>query len=175
MNLQPILEDDVIVARPLTANDFETLYEVASDPEIWEQHPSKTRYQKDVYTTFFEGALKSGGAFIIYDKKSEEAIGGSRFYNHNEKEKSIFIGYTFYAKKYWGTGVNHRMKRLMMDYAFKFVDKIIFHVGAFNFPSQKSIEKLDVEKTGEELVEYYGEQPRLNFVYVMRKEKYLPE
>lgn len=172
MNLHPVLEDDMIMARPLSPEDFDTLYSVASDPAIWQQHPSKTRYQPEVFKTFFEGAIKSDGAFIIYDKKSGEPIGGTRFYNYNEKEKSVFIGYTFYAKTYWGKGINHRMKKLMVNYAFQFVDKIIFHVGAENFPSQKSIERFGAEKTGEEVVEYYGEQPRLNFVYEIRKEAF---
>lgn len=172
MDLHPVLEDDRIIAKPLTADDFKALYSVASDPAIWKQHPNKNRYEMNVFKTFFEGALKSGGAYIIYDKQSGDPIGGSRFYNYNEKDKSIFIGYTFYAPKCWGTGINHRMKRLMMKYAFTFVDKVIFHVGAVNYPSQKSIEKLGVKKVREEEVAYYGEPSRLNFVYEMTKDEF---
>jgi hypothetical protein len=34
------------------------------------------------------------------------------------------------------------MKRLMLDYAFKFVDRVIFLVGTTNFRSQKAMNKI---------------------------------
>lgn len=172
MNLQPLLEDELLIARPLRETDFEELYSVANDPEIWEHHPNKNRYQRDVFQTFFEGALKSGGAYIIYDKKSGKPIGGTRFYDWNEDEKAVLIGYTFFAKKYWGKGINHRMKKLMLQHAFQFVEKVIFHIGAVNIPSQKSIEKLGAVKTGEMEVKYFGESPKLNFVYEITAKSY---
>ena len=43
LNLQPeILEDDLTKLIPLQESDLDTLYKVASDPLIWEQHPNKT-------------------------------------------------------------------------------------------------------------------------------------
>jgi RimJ/RimL family protein N-acetyltransferase len=48
-DLQPTLENTWIRLRPLRAEDFEALYAVAADPLIWEQHPSRTRYQRDVF------------------------------------------------------------------------------------------------------------------------------
>ena len=51
--LQPFLENENVQLVPLQENDFEALYEVASDPLIWEQHPSKDRYKIEVFTTFF--------------------------------------------------------------------------------------------------------------------------
>lgn len=172
MHLQPLLEDEAVRLQPLSADDFDRLYAVASDPKVWENHPNKNRYQEDVFRTFFEGAVKSGGAYIIFDKGTEEAIGGTRFYDLNEKEKSVLIGYTFFAKKYWGKGMNHRVKRLMLNYAFQFVDKVIFHIGAENTPSKKSIAKLGAHKVSELEVQYYGEAPKLNFVYEINKEDF---
>ncbi len=173
MDLQPILEDEVVKLIPLTSDDFETLYAVASDPEVWAQHPNKNRYQRDVFMTFFEGAIQSGGAYIIYDKATGEAIGGTRFYDFNQETKSVLIGYTFFAKAYWGKGMNHRVKRLMLNYAFRFVDKVIFHIGADNTPSKKSIVKLGAVKVDEREVKYFGEAPKLNYVYEIRKQDFL--
>ncbi len=173
MNLQPVLEDELILARPLKENDFEELFSVASDPAIWEQHPNKDRYKREVFEKFFEGAIRSGGAYLVYDKKSKVAIGGTRFYDFDPAQSQLLIGYTFFAKSCWGKGYNHRLKRLMLNYAFNFVDKIIFHIGALNIRSQKSIEKLGAVKTGELEVKYYGEIPKLNFEYQILKKDYL--
>lgn len=172
MNFQPVLEDEIIIAQPLKADDFEALFKVASDPKIWDQHPNKNRYQRDVFKTFFEGALASGGALLVIDKKSEEIAGCSRFYDWDETKKSILIGYTFFAKKFWGRGYNLRLKNLMLHHAFQFAQTVIFHIGATNFRSQKSITKLGAVKTGEQEIKYYGEAPKLNFIYSIEKESF---
>jgi len=167
MNLQPHLSNELIALDTLREVDFEELYAVASDPFIWEQHPNPDRYKRDVFAIYFEGALQSKGAFIIRDKISKEAIGSTRFYDYLPDQKEIKIGYTFYARKYWGKGINPIVKRFMLNYAFQFVDKVIFHVGANNIRSQKAMEKLGAITVGLEEVTYFGEATRLNIVYAI--------
>ncbi len=169
-NLQPILENEFVKIRPLTKSDFEELYTVASDPLIWEQHPNPDRYKRAVFETFFKGAIESGGAFIIFDKQTNEVIGSSRYYDYDEKNKSILIGYTFFARNHWGGKYNSSVKQLMIQHAFQFVDTVIFHIGANNIRSQKAIERIGANKIGELEVEYYGEPSKLNFVYEIKKQ-----
>jgi RimJ/RimL family protein N-acetyltransferase len=168
-DLQPTLESPAALLKPLQQEDFEALYKTASDAKIWEQHPNKDRWQREVFLNYFQGAIESKGALLIIDQASGEIAGCTRFYNYNETEKSILIGYTFYAVKFWGKGLNPAVKRLMMDYIFQFVDKVHFHIGATNFRSQVAIQRLGATKIGEESVAYYGETSKLNFVYEIRK------
>jgi len=173
-NLQPIdLKNEIIQLIPLQETDFSALYKVASDPLVWEQHPNKLRYQRDVFQNFFEGAMLSKGAFLIRDTKTNEVIGSSRYYDFNENENStetsVLIGYTFIGRNFWGKGYNKALKKLMLDYAFQFVDKVYFHIGAYNYRSQKAIEKIGAQKVDEFEVEYYGEESKLNFVYLITK------
>lgn len=165
IDIQPTLEDAAARLEPLLEDDFDALYKVAADPKIWEQHPNRDRWQRDVFRKFFDGALESRGAFKVVDKASGEVAGSTRFYQYDELNRSIFIGYTFYARKFWGTGLNPAVKTLMIDYIFAFVDKVCFHIGATNFRSQAAIQRLGATKLGEETVAYYGEKPKLNFVY----------
>lgn len=169
-DLQPNhLKNNLISLSPLQEKDFEELYAVANDELLWEQHPNKLRYQRDVFQNFFEGAMLSGGAFLIRDSKTNEVVGSSRFYDYNEIENSILIGYTFIGRKFWGTNYNKSLKKLMLDYAFQHVNKVYFHIGAFNIRSQKAIEKIGAVKVDEFEVEYYGEDSKLNFVYLIEK------
>jgi len=156
----------------LQENDFEELYAVANDEQLWEQHPNKLRYQRAVFQNFFEGAMVSGGAFLIRDSKTNEIVGSSRFYDYNETENSILIGYTFIGRKFWGNNYNKSLKKLMLDYAFQHVNKVYFHIGAFNIRSQKAIEKIGAIKVDEFEVEYYGEDSKLNFVYLIDKSQW---
>lgn len=167
---QPTLKDENILLRPLLQNDFEELYKVASDPLIWEQHPNRDRYKKEVFQNYFNGAMESGGAFAVYDVPSGELMGSTRFYNYDASEKKVLIGYTFIARKFWGGVYNRAMKRLMMDYAFQYVDKVIYHIGANNMRSRKAMEKLGGKLVGSESIAYYGEKANENCVYQINKE-----
>lgn len=169
MNLQPTLENDFVRLIPLQETDFEPLFSVASDPKIWEQHPNKDRYKREVFENFFRGAMESTGAFKIIEKNTLEVAGSTRFYDYNAEDHSIFIGYTFYATKFWGSKLNSQVKKLMLEYIFQFIDKVNFHVGKNNIRSQKAMEKLGASKVDEVNVAYFGEPERLNVVFEITK------
>lgn len=169
MNLQPThLHNALVSLRPLSVTDFESLYAVASDPLIWEQHPNPDRYKREVFQNYFKGALESGGAFIVLNQH-EQVIGSTRFYDYDPAKSEIKIGYTFFARSCWGQNFNGSSKLLMLSYAFEFVNRVLFHVGASNIRSQKAMEKLGAIKIGEQEVAYYGEATRLNFVYLFQQ------
>jgi RimJ/RimL family protein N-acetyltransferase len=169
-NIQPELESEDLLLSPLQEDDFDALYEVASDRLIWAQHPNKDRWKKEVFQNFFTGAIQSKGAFKIVDKATGKAIGSTRFYDYDENDNSLLIGYTFYARAYWSKGVNPTVKCLMLDYIFSFVSKVGFHIGADNIRSQIAISRLGAIKVSEQEVTYFGETPKLNFVYEIKKE-----
>jgi RimJ/RimL family protein N-acetyltransferase len=171
-DLQPTLENESVKICPLKEDDFEELYKVASDPLIWEQHPTKTRYQKEVFQNYFKGAIESGGAFAVYDNKTGDMTGCTRFYDYDETAKSVLIGYTFIARHCWGSNYNRSMKSLMLDHAFHFVDKVIFHVGVMNMRSRKAMEKLGARLVGNAEKVYYGESVNPNCIYEMEKSRW---
>ena len=146
-DLQPTLRSEILELRPLRADDFEELYAAASDPLIWEQHPSD-RYKPDVFRKFFDEALESGGALIAIERKSDQVIGSSRFHCYDLERSEIEIGWTFLARSHWGGVYNGEMKRLMLTHAFKFVDNVIFFVGSTNLRSQRAVEKIGGVRVG---------------------------
>ncbi|MGV0757160.1 GNAT family N-acetyltransferase [Empedobacter brevis] len=171
-NFQTRLENEKVILYPLEEKDFDALYNVASDPEIWKQHPNKDRWKKEVFKTFFDGAIQSKGAFAIADKITKNVIGSTRFYDYNEEENSIFIGYTFYGTASWGKDINRLVKTTMLNHIFQFVSKVYFHIGAENIRSQIAIARIGAEKIAEQEVSYYGEASRLNHVYEITKMKW---
>lgn len=141
-DLQPTLKGRLIELRPLTRGDFDFLFAAASDPLIWEQHPESDRYQRDVFQGYFDGAIDSGGAFAIIEPKSGRMIGSSRFCNLDEAANEIEIGWTFLEREFWGGTYNRELKSLMLQHAFRFVDRVLFVVGKNNLRSQKALEKI---------------------------------
>ena len=168
-DLQPHLKGELIELRPLAPDDWDELFAVASDSLIWEQHPESDRYKEDVFRAFFNGALESGGAFAIIDRKTRQIIGSTRFYGHDPEKSEIEIGWTFLARKYWGGRYNREMKDLLLAHAFQFVESVVFFVGETNFRSQKAIEKIGALKLGTATRAYGNHPPATNVKYVIRK------
>jgi N-acetyltransferase len=168
-DLQPHLKGELIELRPLRADDWDELFAVASDPLIWEQHPEIDRYKEDVFKIFFEDALRSGGAFVVVDTKTQQIIGSTRFHGYDPEKSEIEIGWTFLARKYWGGRYNAEMKQLMLTHAFKFVENVVFFVGENNIRSQKATEKIGAVKSGTARRVYGNRPASLNVRYLIKK------
>jgi len=139
---QPVLKGSLVELRPLRAEDFDGLYAVANDPLLWEQHPATDRYEEPVFREFFREAMESGGALVAIEVESQRVIGSSRFHGYNKERSEVEIGWTFLARSHWGGLYNREMKRLMLQYAFRFVDSVAFIIGAENVRSQRAVEKI---------------------------------
>jgi RimJ/RimL family protein N-acetyltransferase len=146
--LQPTLRGDLLGLRPLAEDDFDALFAVASDPLIWEQHPASDRYQEDVFRGFFREAMSSGGALLATDVRDGRVIGSSRFHGYDAARSEVEIGWSFLARAYWGGRYNAEMKRLMLEHAFRFVDRVVLLIGQRNIRSQRAAEKIGALRNG---------------------------
>lgn len=145
MNLQPTLENELVRIRPLKPQDFESLYAVANDPKIWEQHPCKRNVRSE-FEKFFQESIESKGALIILDRTSGEIIGSSRFKEIEGFSNGVEIGWTFIARTHWGGNYNKAIKDLMIEHAFNFVDNVVLYMANENIRSQKAVEKINGRK-----------------------------
>ena len=136
------MKGELIKLRPLGHADFDALFTAASDRLIWEQHPEPDRYKREVFQRYFDSGIESGGAFAIVDLASGRIIGSSRYCNLKLDESEVEIGWTFLERKFWGGTYNRELKKLMLDHAFRFVERVVFVVGENNLRSQKALEKI---------------------------------
>ena len=146
---QPVLKGRLLELRPLRPEDFEDLFAVAADPLIWEQHPAKDRCQRDQFEIFFREGMESGGTLIAIDTRDGRIVGSSRFHGYDAERSEVEIGWTFLARSHWGGRYNGEMKRLMLQHAFRFVDRVVFLVGVHNRRSQRAVEKIGAVRVGE--------------------------
>jgi RimJ/RimL family protein N-acetyltransferase len=163
-DLQPLLTSDLVILRPLHGEDFEDLYGIASDPQLWRQHPSKDRTDERVFRIWFDEALASGGALVAEDAVSSDVIGTSRFARRSDG--SVEIGWTFLARSRWGGTWNGEIKRLMLAHAFASVPEVTFTVHSANTRSQRAVLRLGATQVGAE-PDAHGRGR--NFVYRLRR------
>ena len=136
------MDDGVITLRPLALSDRDALFTAASDAEIWAQHPAHDRWQRPVFDGFFDEAMVHGTAFVVIDKASGAMIGSSRYGLERAGPGEVEIGWTFLTREFWGGDTNRRMKRLMLEYALKHFDRVIFLIGETNIRSRRAMEKI---------------------------------
>lgn len=147
-DFQPTLTGSLVELRPLRLEDEGDLFAVASDPLIWEQHLVRDRYKPAVFSDLFRESIASGGALAALDRTTGRIIGSSRFHAYKAEASEVEIGWTFLVRAYWGGRYNGEMKQLMLQHAFRFVNRVVFIIGPQNVRSQKAIEKLGAVRAG---------------------------
>ncbi|HLT64158.1 MAG TPA: GNAT family N-acetyltransferase [Pseudohongiella sp.] len=168
----PVMQGPTLLLRPLQESDLEDLYQAASDPLIWEQHPDPLRYQRERFEkSYFAGALACSSALLVTDRESGEVLGCSRYYDWEPDKREVAVGYTFIVRSRWGGSTNSELKRLMFDYAFQYVDKIWLHIGKNNWRSRKAAEKIGAVLAHETLREANGQWLEYAYYCVTRDYK----
>jgi len=173
-NFQPSLKGSLVRIRPLAEKDYGILWELSSDPLIWEQLPRCERYKKDVYQKFFDESLSLKTTVAIIDLKSDQIIGSSRYARLDLVKSEVEIGWSFLTRQFWGKGYNADSKRLMIENAFNFVDSVFFVAAATNNRSRKAIEKLGSELERELDWPPKSEVQDKSVLYRIRKSDWLP-
>ena len=174
MDRQPVLEGERLTLRPLRDSDWDALYAVASDRALWAVHPSHDRWQEPVFRAFFDDAMAKGGALAIVDRSTGAVIGSSRFQfcDRPEEDGALEIGWSFLARACWGKGYNAEFKRLMLAHAFRFVDRVVFRVGADNVISRKAMANIGGRLTGDSYVEERAGRPVEHVVFEITRESF---
>ncbi|MGY4383231.1 RimJ/RimL family protein N-acetyltransferase [Pedobacter sp. UYP24] len=121
------LEDDRVLLRPLEASDYINLVSYAStEPDTW-KYSAVSLVGEQGMRDYIEEALKQRNAktsypFIVFDKLEQQYIGCTRFYDMQPFHQTTQLGYTWYASKSRGTGINKRCKYLLLKFAFETLD-----------------------------------------------------
>jgi RimJ/RimL family protein N-acetyltransferase len=168
----PTLSNKLVSISAIQKEDFEELYQSASDPEIWENHPSYDRYKREVFQSFFDGAMDSIGGIVIREQATNKIIGSSRFNQIPDREDIVEIGWSFLAKAYWGGKYNRAFKSLMIDYGLKRYTDILFYVDVDNIVSQNAMNKLSATRYGPEGTEHLPSKKPTHLIYVINKDNW---
>jgi N-acetyltransferase len=120
---QYILENDIVLLRPLEASDYDNLLPFAiNEPEIWTYSlvsVSGVEGLKNYITTAIDARAKGTEyPFIVFDKRTQQYAGSTRFYDIQLHNQSMQLGYTWYGGKFQGTGLNKNCKLLLLQFAF---------------------------------------------------------
>ena len=119
-----VLENEKVLLRPLLIDDFKNLIRFSTEqPELW-KYSLITAAGADNLKNYIQIAEKGRNEqkeypFIVFDKKTNQYAGSTRFYDIQTDFKTLQLGYTWYGKEFQGTGLNKNCKYLLLEFAFE--------------------------------------------------------
>ena len=128
-----IIENDRVLIRPLVKEDISHLLPFSlNEPELWTYSLVPANGEENL-KKYMELALAKreqhdSYPFIVYDKKTQQYAGSTRFYDIQIQHNTVQLGYTWFGKAFQGTGLNKHCKYLLLKFAFETlgVDRVEF-------------------------------------------------
>ncbi len=150
-----VFENERVLLRPLSEDDFEYLLPIAlSDEKLLQFSPnqicSEELLGKYIQMAIEERRKGNRYTFIVFDKKANQYAGSTSFMNLSNKDKRIEIGATFYGKPFQKTDLNRNCKFLLMRYIFESLEfeRLEFRTDERNIASRTAIEKIGGQYEG---------------------------
>jgi RimJ/RimL family protein N-acetyltransferase len=122
-----VLEDERVLLRPLQKEDTRHLEHFSlREPHLW-KYSLQGAAGLDELNKYVDIALDARTAqkeypFIVFDKKTQEYAGSTRFYDIQPGYQTLQLGYTWYGTKFQRTGLNRHCKFLLFRFAFEELD-----------------------------------------------------
>ena len=149
------LENDVVLLRPLVTGDVDFLLPYALlEPELW-QYSSISPAGSDGMQNYIDQAVQAKVnhreyPFIVYDKRSDTYAGSTRFYDIQNDNQTLQLGFTWYGKEYQGTGLNKNCKLLLLGLAFDILkfERVEFRADVLNEKSIAAMKSIGCKVEG---------------------------
>ena len=130
-----ILEDAIVRLQPLKLEHVDALLDIANEPHIWDYSFVKGDGLENL-CAYIKSAMEARNAkheypFLVLDKRTNAVAGCTRFCKMSLALRQTRLGYTWYGKKFQGTGLNKHCKFLMFDFAFNTMDMYYIGLGAY--------------------------------------------
>lgn len=147
-------EDAHLLLRPWRDEDAELVAPGALDPEIWRYTTSALRTTQDVadYVARATDDRRTGRRYslAVCIKPGRTIVGSSSFGNLSLGDGRLELGWTWLTAAHQGTGVNSRVKYLMLRYCFEQLKahRVEFKTDAANLRSCAALKKIGARPEG---------------------------
>ena len=145
-----VLENEKVLLRPLSRQDFPLLQELTTDSDQWiyftQDLSIPEEFEKWAAGHFNEDRLQ----LVVVEKSSGKIAGSTAFGSFSPRDQRLEIGWTWLGKAFQGTGINSEMKKLMLDYCFHQLrlKRVEIKTDVLNIPARKALQKIGAVEEG---------------------------
>lgn len=150
-----ILENNHVKLIPLQRTHFDFLLPFSEkEPNLWTYSlvPANGPENLKSYIDLAIQKRNEGDSypFLVFDKRTQQYAGSTRFYDIQRHHNTVQLGYTWYGKDFQGTGLNKHCKFLLMEFAFETVgvERVEFRADALNVRSIAAMKSLGCTEEG---------------------------
>ena len=155
MRVRPcVLEGGCVRLVPLVLDHLDGLCAVGLDEELWRWTVSQVR-TRDEMRAYIEAALgefRVGRAlpFTTFEKRSNRAVGSTRFGSIDAPNRRLEIGWTWLGRPWQRTPLNTEAKYLMLRHAFETLGclRVEFKTDALNDRSRRALLRIGATEEG---------------------------
>ncbi|UTZ23520.1 GNAT family N-acetyltransferase [Vibrio campbellii] len=147
------LEGNFVVLEPLKEVHIEPLKKAVLDGEpwkLWFANVPNPENMSDYVKQAIRDAKNGNIAFAVRAKSSGNIVGSTRYYNVDEANRRVMIGYTWYSDSVKRSPINTECKLLLLNNLFENSNAIAveFRAHFFNQASRAAIERLGAKQDG---------------------------
>ena len=148
------LEGRGVTLVPLVLDHVPALRTAAADGELWNLWFTSvpTPDEAEAYVHAALRMREEAGAmpFAVVDNGSGDVVGTTRYFNVDEANRRLEIGFTWYARRVQRTALNTECKFLLLTHAFEALGTIAveFRTHWHNHASRRAIERLGAKQDG---------------------------
>ena len=147
------LEVNFVVLEPLKEVHIEPLKKAVLDGESWKlwfANVPNPENMSDYVKQAIHDAKNGNIAFAVRAKSSGNIVGSTRYYNVDEANRRVMIGYTWYSDSVKRSPINTECKLLLLNNLFENSNAIAveFRTHFFNQASRAAIERLGAKQDG---------------------------
>ena len=152
--IKPItLRDRDVILAPLSLDHAANLKEAAADGELWNLWYTSVPHVNDKETVIQTRLdMQAAGTMIPFAVQASDGktVGITTYFNINEENRRLEIGYTCYRSSVQRGPINTQAKRLLLTHAFETLNcvGVEFRTHFMNHQSRRAIERLGAKLDG---------------------------
>lgn len=150
LNPDLVLENDQILLRVITEQDFSFLQELADDPSLWIYFTQDLSVESDFLKWVAPAMTGERLQFVVIEKPGNRIVGSTAFGNYSAVDQRIEIGWTWIGKAFHGSGINRQMKLLMVRYCAEVLKlkRVELKTDVLNLPARRAVQKMGFVEEG---------------------------
>lgn len=151
---KPLLSGTHYQLEAFQPTHLDALRIIASDPGIWRLLKADAEpiehYVNRYLITMEQTHARDKFCYVVVQKETGKIVGSTRYYNINEADKSVTLGYTWYHPSVWGKGANAEAKYLLLHQFFEDLEwnRADLHVDTRNARSISAVTYLGAKQEG---------------------------
>ncbi len=149
-----VLEDDIVRLRLIRDSDTVELSKIAFEPSIWTfftvDISNELSLRNWIQSAIYDHMHKQRVPFAIELKESGQVVGSTSFGNISDRDRRLEIGWTWLGKDFQRTGINRRVKKLLLKYAFEVMkmERVEFKTDTLNVQSKNALYGIGAKEEG---------------------------